>query len=851
MKKLTLVLLLLIAPFAYAATRDNDDSCDVAVLPAATLLLPYFEVDLDSNARGTTLFSVTNVTNLDRIAHVTLWTDRAFPVLGFNVYLTGYDVQSINLYDVIARGVVAPDHGTGTSVSKRRAPTSDPNPDLDLSACARLPGVLDDALVQRMRRAFTEGVAGECASAGGTHARAVGYATIDVVASCTAAGPATAEYWTRDLRYDNVLIGDYHYVDAAQNFAQGSPMVHIRAVPEGGTAQSRRALPISFDAGFERTFYGRYQPADAPRLDGRQPLPSQFAARWIEGGTGSFQTSFKVWRESASRADAPCEEFGRARLLDATDVVVFDEQENAAGLAAPVTLPATSVSSLEDGRYPRLANGAIAGWMYLNLDGGLHGAVATQNWVVSTMRAAGRFSTEADAAALGNGCSAPAVASEITLAGGAPIAPAPNESGSRRIGAAVTNNDDSCDIGLLPAATLLLPYFEVDLLDPNGEKTLFTIANTSPREQLARVTLWTDFAFPVLSFNVYLTGYDVQGINLYDVLSLGTIARTGGSASARGAYSDANEALDLGACGTIGGTIDAATLARIRRAFTVGGVDECDEVGFVHTNAIGYATVDLVRNCSARNATDPAYFTDDIAFDNVLIGDYHQLNGKENFAQGSPLVHIRAIPEKGALEERRIHPSRFDAGFPRTFYSRYQSVATPRLDARQPLPASFATRWIHGTASAFSTSYKIWREGAPGRTLACGTWDDNARSHIEMVRFDEQENPVADVPLCRFFPCPFISVDLPATSRLNVADASIFPQLTNGAPSGWMYLNLDDDRADRRASQNWVVVSMRAERRYSADTEAPALGNGCSAPTTESELTIGSTIIGPAPNANR
>ncbi len=44
MKRL-LVLLLLLAPIASAATRDNDDSCDIAVLPAATLLLPYFEVD--------------------------------------------------------------------------------------------------------------------------------------------------------------------------------------------------------------------------------------------------------------------------------------------------------------------------------------------------------------------------------------------------------------------------------------------------------------------------------------------------------------------------------------------------------------------------------------------------------------------------------------------------------------------------------------------------------------------------------------------------------------------------------------------------------------------------------------
>ena len=56
------------------------------------------------------LFTITNVSPKDQIAHVTLWTDRAYPVVTFNVFLTGYDVQSINLYDVIVSGRVAPGH---------------------------------------------------------------------------------------------------------------------------------------------------------------------------------------------------------------------------------------------------------------------------------------------------------------------------------------------------------------------------------------------------------------------------------------------------------------------------------------------------------------------------------------------------------------------------------------------------------------------------------------------------------------------------------------------------------------------------------------------------------------------
>src|SRR5438876_9158832 len=83
---------------------------------------------------------------------------------------------------------------------------------------------------------------------------------------------------------------------------------------------------------------------------------------------------------------------------------------------------------------------------------------------------------------------------------------------------ATTNNKDSCDIAVLPAATLLLPYFEVETTAAagTGTTTLFTVTNTSRYPQIAHVTLWTDWAFPVLVFDLFLTGYDVQGINLFD-----------------------------------------------------------------------------------------------------------------------------------------------------------------------------------------------------------------------------------------------------------------------------------------------------------------------------------------------
>src|SRR4051795_3737229 len=76
-----------------------------------------------------------------------------------------------------------------------------------------------------------------------------------------------------------------------------------------------------------------------------------------------------------------------------------------------------------------------------------------------------------------------------------------------------------CTVDDVPGATLLLPYFEVDLANPTGVTTLFSINNASATAVLAHVVVWSDLSVPVLDFNVYLTGYDVQSINLRDVLA--------------------------------------------------------------------------------------------------------------------------------------------------------------------------------------------------------------------------------------------------------------------------------------------------------------------------------------------
>jgi hypothetical protein len=160
-----------------------------------------------------------------------------------------------------------------------------------------------------------------------------------------------------------------------------------------------------------------------------------------------------------------------------------------------------------------------------------------------------------------------------------------------------------------------------------------------------------------------------------------------------------------------------------------------------------------------------------------------------------------------------------------------------------------------GGTGSFQTSYKIWREGKTNGDSCEDALAEDLLSFAEIVRFDEAENAVGDVPHVLLPPFGNDEV-LPPASRTSVADATLYPQLTNGAVSGWMYLNLDkcanehSGCNDTFASQNWIVTSMRAQGRYSVDMDATTLGNGCSPVASKSEVRVGPGIIGPAPNVN-
>ncbi len=480
-----------------------------------------------------------------------------------------------------------------------------------------------------------------------------------------------------------------------------------------------------------------------------------------------------------------------------------------------------------------------------------------------------------------------------------------------------TNNDDTCDIGTAPAATLLLPYFAVRA--DRSVNTIFSLVNVSDAPQIAHITIWTDWSFPVIDFNVYLTGYDVQSLSLHDIIFNASIAPTatggvGGTAAGGSTTSgtgispvgplsnntNPNFAAPIG-CGSptnaLPGQINPSIATAVQTALINGtyvipgttascgtnqvGSAASAAAGALHpaNTAIGYVTIDVASNCSLRLPTDPAYFRNDILFDNVLTGDYAIFDSSpaSNSAGGSPLVHIRAVPEGGASGTALVGNQ---TNLPYTFYSRYingQTVAgftftgaTANYDRRQPLPAIWAARYVSGGTGSLNTNLRIWREGVTGPTGCSGANAASLNSALpisEIVRFDERENFTIYNIATGVSPATPTTVTLPEAASVPVAPTGGFfpPQPTTGGQDvgGWMYLNLDLGPSNPagitglptgvldRPSQNWVVVSQSgsgaAAGALAVDFDATWLGNGCSGIVGVSEANAaGGPAIGPA-----
>lgn len=396
MKKLSLCLAL-VALFGFGSQAQAVIGT-IDEVPAATLLLPYFEVDSTGSGGITTLFSINNASATAVLAHVTIWSDQSVPVLDFDVYLTGYDVQTINLRDILIDGNLPRTASAGQDPGDAISPKGPASQDINFASCTGILPYSNPAVSASFRAHLQAWLTGNASPATGNCAGARikdgilrGYVTVDTVNSCNLLFPSQMlTGYSSVITYQNVLWGDYFMVNPEQNFAAGNPLVHIEAQAAG------------FLAG-DHTFYGRYEAGGL--VNGREALPTTFGARFVNGGAFSGGTDYIVWREgNAAATGYSCSLAGPSAWypLDVGQIVIFDEEEQPVEASScPSGDPTCTVTVTipNEAQRTSVADDLLSpfdfGWTFLNLQHTklipAYGDVFAQAWVTVDMKAEGRY----------------------------------------------------------------------------------------------------------------------------------------------------------------------------------------------------------------------------------------------------------------------------------------------------------------------------------------------------------------------------------------------------------------------------------------------------------------------------
>jgi hypothetical protein len=377
--------------------------------------------------------------------------------------------------------------------------------------------------------------------------------------------------------------------------------------------------------------------------------------------------------------------------------------------------------------------------------------------------------------------------------------------------------EGNCRTADQPAATLLFPYFEVDL-DTGGRTTLLSVNNSSSKATLARVVLWTDWGVPTLAFDVYLTGYDIQTVNLRDVFR-GTLPVTGAAVSNLGPLSEGGDAFPGCSASGVAPPLGEADRAYLRAAHTGRPVSQAGaatpqcagSVGQGPAVAVGYATVDVVNRCTPRTLVsaantpaDPTYFVDGgngLAGNlNVLWGDAFYVDPAGNAARNQTAVHLLADPDV-------FGPGDY------TFYGRY--VNFDSRDNRGPLSSLYFARYANGGAFSGGTDLIVWRDNRQSGVLpaTCATGPAWASlGELQLFVFDEEEN-ASEIPDSNAFPI--------ATQKVHVGGAKL------PTPESFGFLLIDLWHRDQTHAQGWVTVAMTAEGRFSVGYPAVRVDDLC------------------------
>ena len=350
------ILVCTVATMVFACRSVLAGFCAYDAAPAASLLFPFAAVDLGDSLSGiTTEIAITNVSSEAQVVRVTLWTDFGEPIFSFNVVLSGFDIQVIDLRNIIVDGYLPVTYATNHTetegsldlgpVSTYAASAGDwiegllPDPEaagaLRTANPARCtmqmdgyPGRYSQSIPQSMLEVFRQllrtsqtahrAFSDDCAppftellpwstydwfTERSESAPVWLYVTADVVHTCDRSTPLDDAYWlTADQggveRYDNVLVGDMTWRSAAG--AASGPAVHIEADRENWRVTSRTP------AGQPVSFYHSYSTRRGLPSDRREPLPTAWAVRYTarvdDSGNWGSKTHLRVWKGPTTRS---------------------------------------------------------------------------------------------------------------------------------------------------------------------------------------------------------------------------------------------------------------------------------------------------------------------------------------------------------------------------------------------------------------------------------------------------------------------------------------------------------------------------------------------------------------------
>ncbi|MDQ6894241.1 MAG: hypothetical protein M3167_16380 [Acidobacteriota bacterium] len=362
MKKTLVTCAVLVALFAVAGSASAV-TCTVDQRPAATLLVPWFQVTFnpDGSPQTTTsaalapafdtIVTIGNASAAPTIAHVSVFNERSVLVLDFNIALTGFDIQAMRMSeilrgnlpstpintshvsvanDVCQRNTAAAVYPTGFLRVRPLSPTA---PEDNTLATALYPvpaftqgGSFQIATLDSLDATSDSLECGPSPQTDGVISGLIhGYITIDMVNYCNLSNPRDPLYYQNDaIGMENNLWGEVIFTSSTGIPTYGASTVNI----EADRSFSNLANGGQFDQTLTartRTFYGRYwspatevfctncgsgvSPTDLAVIapwdrgfgDEREPLGLKYAARYFEL-PGSISSNWIVWRASATVA---------------------------------------------------------------------------------------------------------------------------------------------------------------------------------------------------------------------------------------------------------------------------------------------------------------------------------------------------------------------------------------------------------------------------------------------------------------------------------------------------------------------------------------------------------------------